>query len=75
MSIGGETQAASAQRMYDARAATYDRPWHRSYMRQFTSLFDIRQAARVLDPCRGTGHNSFAAADRVRSTGYVVGYV
>ena len=73
MQLGTETQAQSAQRMYDSRAADYEDSWHPAYAIRFTSRLSISPGDAVLDLCCGTGLNFFAAAGRVGPGGSVVG--
>jgi len=71
--FGDETQAQSAQRMYDSRAVTYDDSWHPAYTARFTSHLSIAPGDKVLDLCCGTGLNVFAAAEKVGPEGTVIG--
>ncbi|KAJ9134065.1 hypothetical protein NKR19_g8793 [Coniochaeta hoffmannii] len=73
MQLGTETQAQSAQRMYDSRAADYEDSWHPASAIRFTSRLSISPGDAVLDLCCGTGLNFFAAAGRVGPGGSVVG--
>jgi len=69
-----ETQAESAERMYEYRASTYEDSWHPDYSKRFVSLIgDLKPGSRVLDLCVGTGLEAFLAADIVGDEGHVVG--
>ncbi|PSR78682.1 S-adenosyl-L-methionine-dependent methyltransferase, partial [Coniella lustricola] len=67
-----ESQSSSAQRMYSARAPTYNATWHPSYSARFVSLAPLVPGHRVLDLCCGTGGDALLAADAVGAEGQVV---
>lgn len=70
--FGSETQGDSAQRMYNARATTYEDSWHPAFSQRFTALVPLRPGDRVLDLCCGTGLDAFLAAEAVGDDGEVV---
>lgn len=72
-SFGLETQADSAQRMYNARASNYEDSWHPDYSRRFMELVPLQPGDRVLDLCCGTGLEAFLAAEAVGPEGEVLG--
>lgn len=71
--FGLETQSESAQRMYNARASSYEDSWHPGHARRFIAGAPLRQGDRVLSLCCGTGLDSFLAAEMVGDKGEVVG--
>ncbi|KAJ4415459.1 hypothetical protein N0V82_007330 [Gnomoniopsis sp. IMI 355080] len=71
--FGVETQNESAQRMYNARAPSYEDSWHPDYSRRFVAHAPLRHGERVLSLCCGTGLDAFLAADIVGNEGEVVG--
>ena len=73
MQFGDETQAQSAQRMYNARAVNYEDSWHPAYTTRFTSQLSIAPGDKILDLCCGTGLNVFAAAEKAGPNGSVIG--
>ena len=68
-----ETQFESAQRMYNARAKTYEDSWHPEYSQRFVSHLAVKPGMRILDLCCGTGLEAFLLADLVGDTGEVIG--
>lgn len=71
--FGTESQQDSAQRMYSARATTYEDSWHPRHSRRFTAGAPLKPGDRVLDLCCGTGLEAFLAAEAVGEEGRVVG--
>lgn len=71
--FGLETQNESAQRMYNARASSYEDSWHPDYSRRFIAHAPLRPGDRVLSLCCGTGLDAFLAAEIVGDKGEVVG--
>ncbi|KLU92090.1 hypothetical protein MAPG_11037 [Magnaporthiopsis poae ATCC 64411] len=63
MSLNEETQPASAQRMYTARADGYDDSHHPALSRRFMAIADVRPGERVLVLCCGTGLEVILAAE------------
>lgn len=70
--FGFETQPESAQRMYNARAPTYEDSWHPEHSRRFIAHAPLKPGDRVLDLCCGTGLDAFLAADIVGDEGEVI---
>ncbi|KAF7552630.1 hypothetical protein G7046_g7347 [Stylonectria norvegica] len=68
-----ETQAQSAQRMYNERADKYENSWHPDFSRRFMELAHVKPGHRVLVLACGTGLEAVIAADRVGDKGIVVG--
>ncbi|MEP7117262.1 MAG: methyltransferase domain-containing protein [Acidobacteriota bacterium] len=59
---------------YTAAADTFDRlPFWHHYGRRTVDLLDLRPGQRVLDLCCGTGGSAIPAAEKVGSSGQVVG--
>ncbi|KAK2053300.1 methyltransferase domain-containing protein [Colletotrichum caudatum] len=73
MDFDHETQAASSQRMYTARADRYEDSFHPGYSERFMAVADIRPGERVLVLACGTGLEVFIAAERAGDGGEVVG--
>ncbi|KAJ0163342.1 hypothetical protein CTA2_3141 [Colletotrichum tanaceti] len=73
MEFNYETQAASAQRMYTARADKYKDSFHQDYTKRFMAVADVRPGENVLILACGTGLEVFAAADRMGVEGEIVG--
>ncbi|KAK1971486.1 methyltransferase domain-containing protein [Colletotrichum sublineola] len=73
MDFDHETQAASSQRMYTARADRYEDSFHPAYTKRFMAVADIRPGERVLVLACGTGLEVFIAADRTGDRGEIVG--
>lgn len=69
----GETQAESAQRLYDQRGATYEDSWHPSFAANVVKFSNFQPGQRVLDLACGTGLATFLAAEAVRPHGEVIG--
>ncbi|KAL8392533.1 hypothetical protein RB595_002648 [Gaeumannomyces hyphopodioides] len=63
MSLYEETQVASAQRMYTARADGYDDSHHPALSRRFMAVAGVRPGERVLVLCCGTGLEVALAAE------------
>ncbi|OLN82302.1 putative 37.1 kDa protein [Colletotrichum chlorophyti] len=68
-----ETQSASAQRMYTARADNYENSFHPEYTKRFMAVADIQPGERVLVLACGTGLEVFIAADQVGDDGEIIG--
>ena len=68
-----ETQAESAQRLYDQRGATYEDSFHPSFAANVVKFSKIQPGQRVLDLACGTGLITFLASDAVGPSGEVVG--
>jgi ubiquinone/menaquinone biosynthesis C-methylase UbiE len=66
-------QAKDAQDLYDGRAANYDASWHDRFSTHVVQLLDLKSGERILDLACGTGLVTFKAAERVGSSGHVVG--
>lgn len=73
MASSDDFQAATSQRMYNARAAVYDDSWHPSFARKLLDLTTIHAGDRVLDLACGTGLVTILAAERAGKTGFVLG--
>lgn len=73
MALTRETQPASAVRMYDARAETYEDSWHPDFSRRYIAETPINPGDRVLCLCCGTGLDAFLSAEKVGPDGVVVG--
>ncbi|KAL8418586.1 hypothetical protein RB594_001982 [Gaeumannomyces avenae] len=63
MSLHEETQAASSQRMYTARADGYDDSHHPTLSRRFMAVAGVRPGERALVLCCGTGLEVVLAAE------------
>ncbi|KAL9096107.1 MAG: hypothetical protein Q9165_001630 [Trypethelium subeluteriae] len=68
-----ETQAESAQRLYDQRGSNYDDSHHPSFVANFVKFANIQPGQRVLDLACGTGLVTFLASSAVGSDGEVIG--
>ncbi|TDZ35161.1 Aklanonic acid methyltransferase DauC [Colletotrichum spinosum] len=71
--IDRETQAASSQRMYTARADRYENSFHPDYTKRFMAIADIQAGERVLVLACGTGLEFFIATEQVGEEGEIVG--
>lgn len=69
-----DSQAATAQRMYNARSSNYEDSWHPRFASWIVSdILQPKAGERILDLACGTGLVSFAAAEAVGPKGGVVG--
>ena len=68
-----ETQAESAQRLYDPRGPIYEDSWHPSFVANIVKFSNIQPGQRVLDLACGTGLVTFLSSVVVGPTGEVVG--
>lgn len=68
-----ESQQDLAQRIYNARASTYEDSWHPDYSKRMMELVPLKAGDKVLVLCCGTGLESFIAASLVGPDGRVVG--
>lgn len=68
-----ETQAASAQRMYTARAENYENSFHPDYTKRFMAVANVQPGERVLILACGTGLEIFIAAEQVGDKGEIIG--
>ncbi|KAF6819527.1 protein-l-isoaspartate(d-aspartate) o-methyltransferase [Colletotrichum sojae] len=73
MEFGHETQAASSQRMYTARADNYENSFHPDYSKRFMAIANVQPGERLLSLACGTGLEVFIAADLVGEEGEIVG--
>ncbi|KAK6216715.1 methyltransferase [Colletotrichum tabaci] len=73
MDFNYETQIASSQRMYTARADKYEDSFHPDYTKRFMAVADVRPGEHVLILACGTGLEVFAAAERVGEEGEIIG--
>ncbi|KZL82879.1 protein-l-isoaspartate(d-aspartate) o-methyltransferase [Colletotrichum incanum] len=73
MDFDHETQAASSQRMYTARADNYENSFHPDYTKRFMAVADVQPGERVLILACGTGLEVFIAAERVGDRGDIIG--
>ncbi|TEA13986.1 Aklanonic acid methyltransferase DnrC [Colletotrichum sidae] len=73
MDIDQETQAASSQRMYTARADRYKNSFHPDYTKRFMAIADIQAGERILVLACGTGLEIFIVTEQVGEEGEIVG--
>lgn len=66
-----DSQAASAQRLYDERATKYDASFHQRFTSHVVQLLRPKPGEHILDLACGTGLISFKAAQLVGSSGRV----
>lgn len=68
-----ESQATSAQRMYNFRAPHYDDSWHPKFAKKLVGMAELKPGDQVLDLACGTGLATFEAARLVGPAGSVTG--
>ncbi|WQF89046.1 Putative Methyltransferase domain-containing protein [Colletotrichum destructivum] len=73
MDFNYETQVASSQRMYTARADKYEDSFHPDYTKRFMAVADVQSGEHVLILACGTGLEVFAAAEKVGEKGEIIG--
>ncbi|GKT50936.1 arsenite methyltransferase [Colletotrichum spaethianum] len=73
MDFDHETQAASSQRMYTARADNYENSFHPDYTKRFMAVADVQPGERVLILACGTGLEVLIAAEQMGDRGDIVG--